>query len=175
MYDYYLASFIIVPHGITDLTKVTFENFPLLIIIYLLSLISCGGLHEIVQYGHIILFLCASILHFSQDFRYLKISRFLSLMNGCMVIFIPSFLFYYNYLIYAKNFILFYMIFFHVPIHYIRINASRRDLAIILGTTFISGIYGPSILEGIENDNIEGMNSVLGCGMVVGHISWNLL
>ena len=175
MYDYYLTSFIIVPHGITDLTKVSLQNIPLLIIIYLLSLISCGGLHEIVQYGHVILFLISSVFHFSQDFRYLKMSRYLSLMNGCIVIFIPCALFYYNYLIYAKNFMLFYMIFFHVPIHYIRIKATRRDLFIILVTTFISGIFGPSILEDIESNNIEGLNSVLGCGMVVGHISWNII
>ena len=44
----------------------------------------------------------------------------------------------------------------------------------ILGCTAVFGIYGPQILSSVEDNGAEGMESVMVCGLVVGHVSWNM-
>ena len=61
MIENYIVSYVIMPHGITDLTRVKVNELPLLFLIYILSLGTCVFMHEILHYGHIILFLVSSI------------------------------------------------------------------------------------------------------------------
>ena len=173
MYDYYLTSFVIIPHGITDLTQISIRQLPILLITYLFGLLSCTGFHEFISYGHIGFFLCMSVLHFYQDFIYLNIRPILSLLGGTSIVGVPSLLLYYDQLILAKYFMVWYMIFYHVPMHYSRVKANRKDIAGILLITFVSGIIGPSILKEIETNGANDLYSVMGCGMVSGHVLWN--
>ena len=55
MIENYIVSYVIMPHGITDLTRVKVNELPLLFLIYILSLGTCVFMHEILHYGHIIL------------------------------------------------------------------------------------------------------------------------
>ena len=175
MIDNYIVSYVIMPHGITDLTKCKINQVPLLMIIYLISLLSCGGLHELIRYGHIILFLFSSLIHFSQDFIYIGKSYLESICLGSLIIIIPFIFYYIDLLWIAKNFMILYMILFHVPLHYKRVKINRKDLISIIGCTFIFGIIGPSMLKEIEDNKIEGSYSIGVCGLVVGHVSWNSL
>ena len=175
MIDYYLVSFLILPHGITDLSKVSFKKLPSLLSIYSLSLLTCGFMHELVRYGHIYLFLFSSMIHFSQDFYYFKNNIYISFLSGSMVVFIPIYLLYIGYLLFAKVWMLIYMILFHVPLHYYRIKLTRKDIPFILATTFIFGIIGPEALLTIEDQVVEGFYSIFLSGIVVGHVVWNLL
>ena len=170
----YIVSYVILPHGITDLTQVTIQELPLLMMMYLMSLTSCAIFHEMVQYGHLIFFLIASMIHFTQDFRYMKVRPIYSILLGSNVVLIPMILLYYDLLWLAKVFLIIYMVTFHVPLHYHRIGLKRRDIIYVLICTFIFGIIGPTRLKMIEEDGVEGMDSILACGMVVGHVTWHL-
>ena len=96
MIENYIVSYVIMPHGITDLTRVKVNELPLLFLIYILSLGTCVFMHEILHYGHIILFLVSSIVHFTQDFLYLKYPLIPSIFFGSNVVMIPMILFYYQ-------------------------------------------------------------------------------
>lgn len=175
MIENYIVSYVILPHGITDLIKLKKNELPLLLLVYVFSFSICSLLHDIVKYGHIALFLISSIIHFSQDFIYINIPLNKSIIIGHVIVLIPLILLYYNMLYLAKIFMLFYMVPFHVPLHYKRIKLQRIDILPIIPTTIIFGIYGPSTLKLIENDNVQGVNSIILCGLVVGHVIWNLI
>ena len=51
MIENYIVSYVIMPHGITDLTRVKVNELPLLFLIYILSLGTCVFMHEILQEG----------------------------------------------------------------------------------------------------------------------------
>ncbi len=174
MKEYYLTSLIILPHGITDLTRASIQSVPLLLITYLIGLVSCGGLHELIQYGHIGLFLGASLIHFYRDFKDVGHNAILSASESMFVVATPCILLYYDMLLYAKYFMMLYMISFHVPLHYKRLQLKRKDIAPLLCTTFLFGIMGPSLLKDIEENEAEGLYSIMGCGLVVGHVAWNV-
>jgi len=173
MIEYILTSLIILPHGITDLSQIPLTQLPKLCLFYLMNLMTCGFLHEYYPYGHVFFFLFSSWIHFSQDFYSMKFPLHLSSIGGLSVVSIPSILLYYNYLLYAKYFMLSYMIFFHVPLHYYRIRIRRKDISAILLFTFLFGMIGPSTLALIEQQSVQGPYSVIGCGIVTGHVFWN--
>lgn len=172
--EHYITSYVILPHGITDLTRITLHQLPYLLIIYFLGLTSCAIFHEIVQYGHLYLFLVASVIHFTYDFIALKKSLCLSVLSSSAVVLTPLVLLQNQMLWFAKVFMIIYMVCFHVPLHYHRLKLKRRDIIPILGCTAVFGIYGPQILSSVEDNGAEGMESVMVCGLVVGHVSWNM-
>ena len=174
MIENYIVSYVIMPHGITDLTRVKVNELPLLFLIYILSLGTCVFIHEILHYGHIILFLVSSIVHFTQDFLYLKYPLIPSIFFGSNVVMIPMILFYYQKIWFAKIFMIMYMVLFHVPLHYHRIKIKRKDIIFILLSMFVFGIMGPMRLKEIEDSGVKGVNSIMVCGLVVGHVGWNL-
>ena len=175
MIENYIVSYVILPHGITDLTKSKKQELPLLLLVYCFSFSICLLLHDLVNHGHIILFLISSIIHFTLDFTYILIPLNISIIMALITVSIPMILLYCNMLRLAKLFILCYMVPFHVPLHYTRIKLKRKDIPPIILCTIFFGIYGPSKLKLIEDENVEGFDSIMLCGLVVGHVIWNLL
>lgn len=175
MIENYIVSYVILPHGITDLTRSKKNELPLLLLVYSFSFSICSLLHDLFKYGHIILFLTSSIIHFTLDFTYINIPLNISILMSATTVLTPMILLYYNMLWLAKLFMICYMVPFHVPLHYSRIKLKRTDIPPIILFTVIFGIYGPSKLKLIEDQSAEGFHSIMLCGLVVGHVIWNLL
>lgn len=175
MIEYYIVSYVILPHGITDLTRCKFKKIPLLLVTYHLSFLICLYFRNLFGYGHLVIFLLCSIVHFSEDLKYIDIPVPLSIYMSTMIVGIPLLLFYYNIVWLAKLFILSYMVSFHVPLHYTKIKLQRKDIFPIIMSTIFFGIYGPPQLKLIEEQKAQELNSVLLIGLVLGHVTWNLL
>ena len=103
MIENYIVSYVILPHGITDLIKIKKNELPLLLLVYVFSFSICSLLHDIIKYGHIALFLISSIIHFTQDFIYINIPLRKSIIIAHLIVLIPLILLYYNILLHKYN------------------------------------------------------------------------
>lgn len=170
---YTIASSVIIPHGITDLTHCKKQNLIYLLLTYILSFIFVIIVSYINQYFHIVTFLISSLIHFKDDFIYLNYSNIISFLLSSLIIIIPIFMTIFNLLYFAKIFILSYMIILHVPLHYKKVSIKRIDIITIVLLSIIMGLYIPSILIYIENNNLNSFECKSLISLVLGHTIWN--
>ena len=168
-----IVSCVILPHGITDLTHCSVKKLPSLFIVYSYSFILTYLSSLINKYFHLYIFLLSSFIHFKNDFRFLNFSIRLSYLSSFIIILLPLYVSFHN-LVLSKLFMLIYMIFLHVPLHYKKISLKKIDFISIIFLTVIFGLFIPKQLDYIENNNLSSIECISLISLVLGHTLWNI-
>ena len=160
----YLLSLLVIPHGITDII-LSYETNTVLQMLSIYSLIPPLVMF-ITNPLYNILFIGSSIIHFSHD-SYSIIPLLLILDYSVNP---THFIDVFNYMIYYLSFI-------HVPIHYIHIFLETsyfyKHVFIIGCMTIISGLISPYIIDWIHIHSGDDKLSKFIGGIILSHILFN--
>jgi hypothetical protein len=159
-----LLSLIVVPHGITDII-LSYETDTISTMLFLYFITPLIYIY-INNYLYKIFFLASSIIHFSHDSYYV----------------FPLFII-FNYIFNKINFdnslnyMVYYLSFIHVPIHYSNIfletNYLYQHICIIIYMTIISSLITPYLIDWIQfHSGCDILSKFIG-GIIVSHIYFN--